>query len=134
MVNTRSVTAVILDELETSLAGTLLLVEYDGNWKRLCTWLWNIGLSRNKFNSIHIGGYGPGFVGLGTGYVLAGCSPEIHIDERILARKWSGRLLIQGYSKESSMFLRYAWQDTKEMLRARFTGLLLQEPSMRASP
>jgi len=50
------VAEVILEKLETSLAGVILLMEYDGQCKRLWTWLWRYGLSRYVFNTLHLGG------------------------------------------------------------------------------
>jgi len=53
------ITEVNLEKLEASLAGLVLLVEYDGQCKRLWTWLWRYGLSRDVLNTLHLGGHGP---------------------------------------------------------------------------
>merc|ERR1712093_465057 len=88
-----------LDKLETSLSGVLLLAEYDGRYNRLWAWLWNYGLSRDVYNSIHLAGDCPSMSSPGRGYVLSGCTREISLHEEVLERKWAGRLLIQQYCK-----------------------------------
>ena len=99
-----------LDKLETSLSGVLLLAEYDGRYSRLWAWLWNYGLSRDVYNSIHLAGDWPSMSSPGRGYVLSGCTREISLHEEVLERKWAGRLLIQQYCKRFLLF-RYLWQD-----------------------
>lgn len=108
-------TEVVLAKLEASLAGAVLLVEYDGRYKRLWTWLWKYGLSRDVFNILHLGGDWPDISGLGRGYILAGCSPEIAIHESVLGEKWSGRLLIQAYEKRPLLLFEYLWHDIQKM-------------------
>src|ERR1700721_1967180 len=94
----------------------MLLVEYDGWYKRLWTWLWKYRLSRDIFNTIHLGGDWPERPGVGHGYVLAGYSPEITICESVLRKTWSGRLLIQAYEKRPLMLFEYLWQDIQKTL------------------
>lgn len=110
------VTEVILDKLETSLAGVVLLAEYDGQYKRLWTWLWRYGLSRDVFNTLHLGGDGPDCTRLGCAYALHGCNPAIAIHENALEDKWSGRLLIQNYKKRPLMLFNYLWQDFRKRI------------------
>ena len=109
------VTDVILDMLETSLAGVMLLAEYDGQYSRLWTWLWKYGLSKDVFNTLHLRGDVPGFPRLGRGYILTGCTPEIAIHESVLGAKWSGRLLIQRYNKRYAILFEYLWHDIQKI-------------------
>ena len=108
---------IILDKLETSLAGTMLLAEYDGRYSRLLAWFWKYGLSRDVFNTIHLGGDWPERPGVGRGYILAGCSPGLPISESVLKEKWSGRLLIQAYEKRPFMLFECLWHDIRRSLR-----------------
>ncbi|KAH6699901.1 hypothetical protein BKA61DRAFT_621255 [Leptodontidium sp. MPI-SDFR-AT-0119] len=112
-----------LDKLETSLSGVLLLVEHDGRYSRLWTWLWNYGLSRDVFNSIHLAGDGPAISRLGRDYVLSGCTRDISVYEEVLERKWAGRLLIQQYYERFLLF-RYLWQDIQTGIASQVDGTL----------
>ena len=90
-----------LEKLESSLAGTMLLVEYDGKFRRLLAWLWKYGLSRDVITSpTHLSGDSPDHSRLGRVYTLAGSSPQMVLHEKGLERKWSGRLYLQEYDKE----------------------------------
>ena len=93
--------------LEASLAGTVLLVEYDGNYRRILSWLWQYGLRRDKCNNIHLNAKGPHPWKFGMAYTLAGGYSEIPIHEATLERTWSGRLLIQGYKGQPLLLLKY---------------------------
>jgi len=106
--------------LETSLPGTMLLVEYDGKFLRLFTWFRRYGLSRDTFNAIYLGADFPDHSRLGRGYLLTGCWPEVRLHETVLERKWSGRLFYQEYAKESLTYtlLRYLTLDIQNRLLA----------------
>ncbi|KAH6667176.1 hypothetical protein B0J14DRAFT_183988 [Halenospora varia] len=112
----RLATEVVLDKLEVSLAGTMLLVEYDGQYKRLWTWLWKYSLNRDVCNTLRLTGDWPEPLGLGRGYVLTGGSSEILVNDRVLEGKWSGRLLIQEYKNRTIVLLEYFWQDIKKTI------------------
>ncbi|PVH73692.1 hypothetical protein DL98DRAFT_606429 [Cadophora sp. DSE1049] len=109
-----------LEKLETALSGVLLLAEYDGRYSRLWSWLWNYGLSRDVFNSIHLARDWPAISRQGRGYVLSGCTRDIAVHEEVLERKWAGRLLIQQYCKRFLLF-GYLWQDIQRALAGRWT-------------
>jgi hypothetical protein len=119
----RQATEFHLNKLETSLSGVLLLAEHDGRYSRLWTWLWNYGLSRDVFNSIHLAGDWPAISRLGRGYVLSGCTREISVHEEVLERKWAGRLLIQQYCKRFLVF-GYLWQDIQTGVASQVDGTL----------
>lgn len=112
------VTTVPLEKLETFLPGTVLLIEYDRDFRRLFTWFWNYGLSRDTFNSIYLGADFPDHSRLGRGYVLAGCSPKMRLHKTSLQSKWSGRLYRGEYNKEHyvSVLLRCLVQDSRRRL------------------
>ncbi len=101
------VTYVNHDSLETSLAGSVLLVEYDHKYKRL---------SRGVFNTLCLVGDGPGYPNQGCVYVLARCNPGGCVHESLLEETWSGRLLIQEYKKRPFIFLEYLWHDIRKKL------------------
>lgn len=92
-------TEVILDKLEASLAGTIFLVEYDGNCGRIWDWLWQYGLSRDMFNMVRLEAETPDLFRSGSTFWIVGGNPSIKIHETVLERKWSGRLYILGYRK-----------------------------------
>lgn len=102
------------------MAGTVLLVEYDSDFRRLFTWFWHYGLSRDTFNSIYLAGDYPDIKNSGRGYLLAGCSPEIRLHKTVLERKWSGRLFSREYAKKPliSVLLQYLAQDIQKRLLA----------------
>lgn len=108
--------------LETSLAGTVLLVEHDGHYGRLWTWLWKYGMSRDTFNTICIEGKWPGMFRGGSGYVLIGGQENLPIHETILEKKWSGRLLIQGFEHQPLLLFKYFWQDVRETLASCYSA------------
>ena len=110
-------TKVTLDQLETSLAGVMLLVEHDGRYRRLWTWLRKYGLRKNLYRTIYLSGNWPPSFRFGHGYILAGCSPEIHIDKSVLEDRWSGRLVIQGYEKQYLLLWKYLWYDIQKSAR-----------------
>jgi hypothetical protein len=119
-------TRVTLERLEASLAGSLLLIEYDGRrYRRLWTWLWKYGLSRDKYNTVHLNGDGPAYPRSGRVYVLAGCSRAISIHESVLEERWSGRLLIQEYGKRRYMLFKYLWRDLQIVLWEKLDTLRL---------
>ena len=108
------------DYLETTLAGTVFLVEYDGRYQRILTWLWQYGLSRDTFNTFRIELEVPDIFRSGSSFWIIGGTTPVKIGQKVLERKWSGRLYILGYRKQPLMLLRYLWED----IRSRFADLL----------
>ena len=92
----------LLDKLEICLAGTMLFVEFNSQYERL----WNHGLNRDTFNTLHLGAERPDSSGLGRRYMLARDSRNFPILARVSERKWSGRLLIRRFQIRLSMLFR----------------------------
>lgn len=109
-------TEVTQEKLEPSLAGTMLLIEYDGKYGRLLTWLWKYWLSRDSWNMVQVGASAPDLIRSGISIWIVGGTPDLKIHKTVLESKWSGRLYLHEYGKDRSMMFRYLWQDIKSSL------------------
>jgi hypothetical protein len=91
----------------------VFLVEYDGNYRRLFTWLWQYGLSRDSFNTfkIEIEVTEPGRSG--SSVWMTGGRKAIKIHETVLERNWPGRLYLQEHRKRRLALLWYLLHDIK---------------------
>jgi hypothetical protein len=104
-------TEVSLDYLETSLAGTVFLIEHDGRYGRFLTWLWRYGLSGDSFNTFRVEVETPNIFHSESSFWFVGGTLPIKISQRVLERKWSGRFYIIGHRKQRLLFFSYLWQD-----------------------
>ncbi|KAF7877681.1 hypothetical protein EAF04_001352 [Stromatinia cepivora] len=103
-----------LEGLETTLAGTVLLAEYDGRYRRILTWLWRYGLSRRIFSAFQIEADGPDGNQLGTTFLISAYSFSIRVHKSVLEKKWSGRLLIARWTQQRWILVEYLWKDIRE--------------------
>jgi hypothetical protein len=105
--------------LEATLGGNLLLVEHDGYYGRIVTWLWRYWLGRHTF--------GPrrfqiveevAMLARGSGRVfhIAAGNSSIMVEEYRLEMAWSGRLYIVEWTQQYSMLFRYLWDDIRDGL------------------
>ena len=109
-------TEVTLKRLEITLAGTLLLTEYDHCYRRIFTWLWQFWLRNWTSEVFQAKEEIRDLVHPGTGnhFWMSGGSPEVRIHESILERKWSGRLFIARQRNSCCALIGYLWTDIRE--------------------
>lgn len=106
--------------LADTLAGTVLLVEFDGCYGRIFTWLLQYRWKRrvSSFRGFKIRGSGPALFQSGDLFTIAASSnsPPIKIRESVLEERWSGRLYIAEWRKEPLLLVGYLWKDVRESL------------------
>jgi hypothetical protein len=109
------------EQLEASLAGTMLFVECDYAYRRILTWLWQYGLSTKRYNQVRIADHSQNPMTGETIYWIYGTNDKLLTRETVLEDKWSGRLLIQAYKGKPLRMLKYVWQDIKKWWRGEAT-------------
>lgn len=111
-------TVVALENLETNLAGTVLLAEYDGRYRRILTWLWQYRLRKCSSSIFQIEAEAPDLFQFRSGemFLMSGGSPAVPIHESVLGRKWSGRLYIAKWKQCRWVLIEYLWEDIQRGL------------------
>ncbi|KAF7870326.1 hypothetical protein EAF04_004072 [Stromatinia cepivora] len=112
----KQATEVAVESLETTLAGTLLLAEYDGRRRRILTWLWQYGLRSHTSNTFRAEVNVPDLIQPGREFWMVGGSAFIKIHESVLEKKWSGRLYIAGCRRRHLILFKHLWNDLRGYL------------------
>ncbi|KAF7867282.1 hypothetical protein EAF04_005365 [Stromatinia cepivora] len=112
------VTVVALECLESTFAGIVLLIEYDGCYRRIFIWLWQYWLRRYTSNILQIEAEAPDLFRFRFGkvFLMNGGSPIVPIHESVLERKWSGRLYIARWRQRRWVLVEYLWKDIRKGL------------------
>ncbi|APA11286.1 hypothetical protein sscle_07g060560 [Sclerotinia sclerotiorum 1980 UF-70] len=110
------VTVVVLESLETTLAGTILLIEYDSHYRRIFTWLWHCWLRKSMSSIFQIEAEAPDLFQFRSGkvFLMSGGSPAMRVHESVLERKWSGRLYIGRWRQYRWVLIKYLWEDIRK--------------------
>lgn len=105
---------ILVSKLELNLPGTILLLEHDGQWKRIMDWFWNYGLTFRTVNDVYIAYHVTDTAGGDIDYWIADGSTATFVSGKSLRMKWSGWLFIQKYRVS---LLNKWWNKTCRLIR-----------------
>ncbi|CAD6440082.1 4970045a-2c86-44cb-b61f-bcbfd822b040 [Sclerotinia trifoliorum] len=109
-------TQVTLECIQGTLAGAMLLFEYNGRKDVFITWLRNYLSRKNTphtFRAVYIV---PDLIQSGYKVWMVGGSHPLAIRTSILEMKWSGRLYIARCQRSHSVLFKYLWKDIRSGL------------------
>lgn len=106
-------TQVTLECIQGTLAGAMLLFEYDGRTGVFLTWLWNYVSRKHTIRTFQVEYYVPDLIRSGYEVWMVGGSHPLVIQTSVLERKWSGRLYIIRHRRCYFSLFKYLRKDIR---------------------
>ncbi|KAJ8063240.1 hypothetical protein OCU04_008473 [Sclerotinia nivalis] len=105
-----------LECIQSTLAGAMLLFEYDGCKGVFLTWLWNYVSRKHTPYTFRAEYFVPDLIRSGYKVWMVGGSHPLVIRTSVLEMKWSGTLYIATCRRRHFALFEYLWKDIRDGL------------------